>query len=151
MKLIFFRKFFFLWYSRINRLAFRSFLIFFSFYYLHQMYRYRTCAMHRVIEIRHLFSNLIEIILVGRSQDVAPGRFGELASALDKAGPAYTAKRGKRLNRIGLGRDSGGEREQTGFGFVGLAPLHRSFSETVQFMHHGYVGTTRYQNATPGP
>lgn len=28
-----------------------------------------------------------------------------VATALNKAGPAYTAKRGKRLNRIGLGRD----------------------------------------------
>jgi len=96
------------------------------------------------------FSSLIEIIFVERSQLYCT-RFSDFATVLDKAGPAYTAKRGKRLNRIGLGRDSGGECEQTGFGFVGLAPLHRSFSETVQFMHHGYVGTTRYQNATPGP
>lgn len=74
-----------------------------------------------------------------------------LVTILSKAEPVYPVKRGERLNRIGLGRNSDGGRKETGFGFVEFAPLHRSFSETVQFMHHGYVGTTRYQNAAPEP
>lgn len=58
-----------------------------------------------------------------------------------RRGSRSTAKRGERLNRIGLGRNS----QANWFGFVGLAPLHRSRGETVQFMHYGYVGTARYR------
>lgn len=80
------------------------------------------------------------------------GRPEAVRAALRKAGSAYTAKRGKRLNRIGLRCDSGGEARANWFQFCGartIAPLFQRGSPIYasRLCRH----YTIYQNAAPGP